>query len=245
MRIRLYAGFWWACVKDAAEGTVDRANGWAWLVGVPGAWLVWWIFGYRLMAPDTLSQIVSYGLMFAGTAWVITFSVRLVGSPARLYEKLKQAIPAPLPSDISITLNDGSAIEMNSEFYGKERPAYVFTVHLINVGTLFLQKCQVLIVEKGRTNYHPVTGFFDLRRGQHEDKVFARADAIPTSSEGRPFVYFLKRSDWTSEEGAGWLLHQGIYEIRVLSDLSAPATLEVELKHYPEDGSWEFTRVAN
>ena len=47
--------FLWACIWDAAEGTVDKANAWFWLVGYPiVAFACWyWEIG-ELTIPDTV-----------------------------------------------------------------------------------------------------------------------------------------------------------------------------------------------
>ena len=35
--------FWWACVREAAKGTLDKANAWSWAIGLPiGAIASWY-----------------------------------------------------------------------------------------------------------------------------------------------------------------------------------------------------------
>lgn len=93
--------FVWACVTDAARGTIERANAWAWLLGAFVLWMVLRWRGYELMPPDTMPGVILLGAICLVVAWIIVFLWRLFGAPYRLHlasnteiKQLKAAIQA-------------------------------------------------------------------------------------------------------------------------------------------------------
>ena len=84
MQTRL--GFAWACIKDAAKGTTDKANAWAWLLGALALWGVLYWRGYELMPPQTMPGIIFLGAISFVVAWLIVFSWRLMGAPYRFHQ---------------------------------------------------------------------------------------------------------------------------------------------------------------
>src|ERR1700730_2268339 len=78
------------CVKDAAGGTLERANAWFWFIGVPFVAFVGWYFGLgALTIPDTFQDFMVFMVVTVAASWAIFFVVRLVGAPARLYARLE------------------------------------------------------------------------------------------------------------------------------------------------------------
>ncbi len=82
--------FWWACVRDAAEGTVEKANAWFWPIGIPIVALAgrYWEMG-ELTIPDTAPGFVAFMMVTVAISWVVFFAIRLVGAPARIYARLE------------------------------------------------------------------------------------------------------------------------------------------------------------
>lgn len=89
-RSKMYLRYWWVCAKEAAQGTLERANAWAWLWGLIIALLLCWWGDYDLMLPATGLQLLFFGLALIGLAWVAAFSLRLLGAPARLHGTLSK-----------------------------------------------------------------------------------------------------------------------------------------------------------
>ncbi len=82
--------FYWECVKDAARGTLERANAWFWPIGVPIVAFVGWYLGIgTLTIPDTFPDFMVFMVVTVAVSWVVLFIVRLVGAPARLYARLE------------------------------------------------------------------------------------------------------------------------------------------------------------
>lgn len=84
MQTRL--GFAWACVKDAAKGTTDKANAWAWLIGTFALWGILYWQGYELLPPTTMPGIIFLGAISLVVAWLIVFLWRFMGAPYRLHQ---------------------------------------------------------------------------------------------------------------------------------------------------------------
>jgi hypothetical protein len=78
--------FYVACVREAAQGTIERANAWFWLIGVPIVALAgrYWEIG-ELTIPDTPLELITLMVVTVGVTWVVFFAIRLVGAPARLF----------------------------------------------------------------------------------------------------------------------------------------------------------------
>jgi hypothetical protein len=81
--------FWWACIREAAHGTIERANAWFWLVGIPIVAIAgrYWEIG-QLTIPDTAPEFIVFMAVTVAVSWVVFFAIRLVGAPARLYARL-------------------------------------------------------------------------------------------------------------------------------------------------------------
>jgi hypothetical protein len=83
--------FYGLCVKWAATGTVERANAWFWLVGVPIVAFAGWYFGLgELHVPDQPAGFVTFMVVTVFVTWLIFFAIRLLRAPAHLYEGAKQ-----------------------------------------------------------------------------------------------------------------------------------------------------------
>jgi hypothetical protein len=153
----------------------------------------------------------------------------LCSGPAQLYRQLEATIPPPQISGIELILHDNNMwLEGGlKDAEGHDLPdAMIFRVRSTNVGNKFLQQCQVTFGQKDRYSY-PVSGHFDLRRGEYKDIPFLRINHL--SDNPHPFIYFLN-SDWQIDTGGPrWLVPPSIYEIRVLSADTHPASLNVEL----------------
>ena len=82
--------FWWKCVKLAHSESVEFANDWQWLFGVPigAALLAWWANRYGYSDVSTGKPIVD-GILAGAGAFAITYLVifipRLIRAPAFLY----------------------------------------------------------------------------------------------------------------------------------------------------------------
>jgi hypothetical protein len=94
VRGRIFMGsalrFSWGCIREAADGTLDRANAWFWPIGIPIVAFAGWYWGVgQLTIPDTPQGFITFMVVTVGVSWVVFFLIRLVGAPARLYAKLE------------------------------------------------------------------------------------------------------------------------------------------------------------
>jgi hypothetical protein len=82
--------FWWVCIREAAKGTLDKANAWFWPIGVPiVAFAGWyWEMG-ELTIPDTAPGFFIFMVVTVAISWVVFFVIRLFGAPARVYALLE------------------------------------------------------------------------------------------------------------------------------------------------------------
>ena len=90
----LTADFFWVCAKEAAKSTIGWANAWFWVMGLPivGA-AIWFLDNLApTEMPENLDEIpsvlpdliISMGETIIIT-WIVFFSVRLFGAPARVW----------------------------------------------------------------------------------------------------------------------------------------------------------------
>jgi hypothetical protein len=86
--------FLWLCIRKAARGSIEPANAWAWLGGTiiigGGSYLL----GYDLTIPHTWWGLLSGGLMFIGSTWIVVFIYRLFLAPGALYFGLHKQVAA-------------------------------------------------------------------------------------------------------------------------------------------------------
>jgi hypothetical protein len=236
-----YLRFWWACVKDAWEGSLNLANAWSGLWGPFLLWLVFYWRGQSLRLPDQLdSYALLLGLSLLGATWIGVFAVRLAGAPARLYAKLHRTIPMAPTSDIAINVSNKFAYYHGMlDAAGHELPtAKVFIVRVVNTGARYLQKCQLIF------GNHPATGYFDLRPGEPKDLPLLWMNI--NAADPRPLVYFIDSESGKILDGSGWLPHAGTYEIKVFSADTYPASLAVELSTSTETPPRQWAlRAAN
>jgi hypothetical protein len=87
--IKFYLRFYWECAKEAAKGSMARANAVAGLLGALILWLLLLWLGFKLDAPHTVTGHLELGVAaaFASVilAWLAIIILRFLGAPARLY----------------------------------------------------------------------------------------------------------------------------------------------------------------
>ncbi len=94
MRLKIYRDFCRLRAKEAALGTISRANA---MAGIPGAALLLaflWFWGLNMDAPKdvvgTLALAVAFAVGSTALAWIAIFTIRWFGAPARLDEELRK-----------------------------------------------------------------------------------------------------------------------------------------------------------
>ena len=71
--------FYWKCARWAASGTLERANAWYWLVGVPAIALIGLLTGRgKMTVPDTTVPFLSFMALTIVVSWIIFFAIRFV-----------------------------------------------------------------------------------------------------------------------------------------------------------------------
>ncbi len=234
--------FYWLCSVDAWRGSWSLANAWSGLWGPALLWSIIYWQGYKVILPgDTILTAFLLALTFILVTWIAIFAGRLAIAPARLWDQEKRAklraeneLAAKLgKSDIALVIDYGWAFEtITVDADRHELPhSQLLCVRVTNIGDKFLRKCQITFGPKGRP--HSVSGYFDLRGG--EDKIVSVLRINYKSKDRRPFLYFLRDTDWKIETGGPkWLPNPGTYEVRALSADTHPATLDVELSQTNE-----------
>src|SRR5262245_57475851 len=83
--------FYGACIKWAAHGTLELANAWFWLVGLPAVAIIGAYLGFgELRVPDNPPEFIAFMLVTVFATWIVFFAIRLLLAPAHLYEEAKQ-----------------------------------------------------------------------------------------------------------------------------------------------------------
>jgi len=92
--------FYWKCATWAARGTLELANAWFWLLGVPivgGINYKFW--GGKMTIPDHIPEFLIFMCETVAISWALFFLVRFVGAPPyfqlearRQIEELNQAL---------------------------------------------------------------------------------------------------------------------------------------------------------
>jgi hypothetical protein len=144
-------------------------------------------------------------------------------------------------SDMRISLHVGTVFEGGlTDADGESLPSNIaFLARISNNRDKFLEKCQIVFGIKDQFHY-PVCAPFDLRHGENRDFPVMRVEN--TGQERRAFVYFLRNSDWKIDTaGPSWILGAGIYEIKVFSANTSPASLSVQLSK--TDEKWILTNL--
>lgn len=231
-----YPVFLWMCATEAAQGTLERANGWAWAIGgvLLLGWLViknqtqatmpplehWGDFAWFTLKMGALSLVIS---------WLVIFVLRMCGAPARLYAQLEASVPPKPKSDLELLLRPDAAYNSFVDAAGERLPATrVFLLRVENGGPIMLRDCQVSFGPLGGQFYYPTSGPFDLRLGEHRDLPVLHIES--QKDDPRAMIYMMDPQAWKPLQGGqAWLPAPGDYEIRVLSADTPPAVLVVTL----------------
>jgi hypothetical protein len=93
--MRRFFSFWWVCIKDAARGSADFANDWQWLFGFP---VVLGVISGASADKMNAAHPIAFGFLTALGAfvvtWLVSFFVRLLNAPVRLYNAEKDRADA-------------------------------------------------------------------------------------------------------------------------------------------------------
>ena len=78
--------FWWDCAREAAHGTIEKANAWFWLIGLPIVAFAgrYWEVG-ELTIPDTAPGFLTFMVVTIVVTWLVLFVIRLFGAPSQLF----------------------------------------------------------------------------------------------------------------------------------------------------------------
>jgi hypothetical protein len=90
--IKLYVAFWLACVREAARGTLQKANVIAWFLGWLLLWLWFWWRGLDTRVAEDIPSLLTQGAAALCVAWIVIFVFRLLGAPARLHAKAQEQV---------------------------------------------------------------------------------------------------------------------------------------------------------
>jgi hypothetical protein len=78
--------FYWECTKDAARGTLEFANAWAYLIGVGIVAVAGYgLWGLELVPPGDMQGYFTLALLALIATWMVTFAIRFIGAPSRLF----------------------------------------------------------------------------------------------------------------------------------------------------------------
>lgn len=105
--VRFYA----ACVAWAAKGTLEKANAWFWLIGIPLFAAAGYYFGLGpLTIPDHPSGLIVLMVIAVALTWLVIFLIRLLVSPGKLFgdaEETTRALSAKLIPKLNVYLVAG------------------------------------------------------------------------------------------------------------------------------------------
>jgi hypothetical protein len=121
--------FYLACVREAANGTLERANAWFWLVGIPIVAVAgrYWEMG-QLTIPATAPEFIAFMAITVTISWVVFFIFRLVGAPARIYARLEDE-KIKLEAELQQSQRQWATLEVrleSGEPYSQQNQQYLY-----------------------------------------------------------------------------------------------------------------------
>jgi hypothetical protein len=89
--------FWRRCWRDAAKGSLSRANATATIVGGLILWIATlWLGGLKIEAPTSVAGTIGFAAILAAASlvvsWLVVFAWRLIGAPTRVYKSAQEEI---------------------------------------------------------------------------------------------------------------------------------------------------------
>jgi hypothetical protein len=86
--------FYGLCAKWAATGTLERANAWFWLIGIPGIAFVRYLRGEidPMTIPDHIPAFLGFMAATVAISWVVFFVIRFLRAPAHFYTSAQNEI---------------------------------------------------------------------------------------------------------------------------------------------------------
>lgn len=82
--------FYRECIIWAARGTLDRANSWFWIIGVPVVAICgYWLRLGTLIIPDELQGFFAFMIITVIASWLILFVLRFICAPAVLWDAVR------------------------------------------------------------------------------------------------------------------------------------------------------------
>jgi hypothetical protein len=85
--------FYAKCAAWAARGTIEKANAWFWLLGIPIIAGLGWYFGFGVLKiPDNLQEFFTFMVVTIAASWAVFFVIRFVGAAPHFLKKLQDEI---------------------------------------------------------------------------------------------------------------------------------------------------------
>ena len=196
--------FYLACVREAANGTLERANAWFWLVGIPIVAVAgrYWEMG-QLTIPATAPEFIAFMAITVTISWVVFFIFRLVGAPARIYARLEDE-KIKLEAELQQSQRQWATLEVrleSGEPYSQQNQQYLYRrFGLYNFGPAVADYVGVKLCAI-RPPPNMAVGILDLplsvfrssdadmlsgRINPNDEVLFTVLDAVPDPEGGRP-----------------------------------------------------------
>lgn len=85
--------FYARCARWAAHGTIEKANAWFWLIGIPIVAFIGWWWGLGVLKfPAIWSEFFPFMVATVVASWAGFFVIRFVGAAPHFHRKLRDEI---------------------------------------------------------------------------------------------------------------------------------------------------------
>jgi hypothetical protein len=256
--MRQASTFYWLSIKEAAGGTLSRANAAATIFGGLILWIVVLSFGgLKMEAPTSIAGAIGFAALLGaasfGVSWVVLFLWRLYGAPGRLYGSAQASISAlnleitalrnALKSDIMIILDQERYCV--PQYFSDGTPSRLqFFIVVKNVGNTLLEHCQVRMMHDTGTDrqspeYTRFASCAPFIMRPDDVRIVSVFYATEGDPENHLYIYNLiefEGSTWKESEATPILLPGKVYNVTIeaLSANTRKAILNLQVTDHNE-----------
>jgi hypothetical protein len=147
--------FYAKCAAWAARGTIEKANAWFWLLGIPIIAGLGWYFGFGVLKiPDNLQEFFTFMVVTIAASWAVFFVIRFVGAAPHFLKKLQDEIK--LRDEREAKKFEFVFDQTDRRFVRtkKEKTSYFFGLHILAKETIDFPMYGLSTVNSHKSHLH-------------------------------------------------------------------------------------------